>query len=87
MNATKKSLTVLGCHVNVIIRTIEDERFECVFDPQRNDGDIRRDLMGAGRGATQEEAIAAFVASCHRREELPPGTLYERDSAMAGYRE
>ena len=66
-----KSIGVDVCgakNIRVIVKLIEDGRYECIFDPTRNRGDLPRYLDTNGIGDTEREAIAAYIADVHRRE-------------------
>lgn len=71
--STRRSLTVFGDPVWVKLYQTTDGRHCCEWD-DHHDG--RRDLQTQGYGDTDQEAITAYVASCHKRNQLPPGYLY-----------
>jgi len=69
MNATRKTLTVFGSEVHIIISVNPDTEglYVCQFDRQRNPGDSPEDLIGINRGETCDAAIKAYIRSCMRR--------------------
>lgn len=73
IKAKRKTLEIFGGKVWVKIYQGSDERWCCEWDDNH---DSRRDIQTYGYGDTEAEAIKAYVASCHKREQLPPGTLY-----------
>jgi hypothetical protein len=60
-----------------VVITATESGYECAYDSQRNYGDSPRYLHTIGCGETEWEATRAYIRSCYKLADLPPGTLYE----------